>query len=57
MPPRLSSNDSDKSFEADDYEWAEFNLPPALRSAGANEADISHISHISQLWSVDPGLG
>ncbi len=54
MPPRLSSNDSDKSFEADDYEWAEFNLPPALHSAGANDDDISHIS---QLWSVDPGLG
>ena len=51
MPLRLSSNDSDNSFEADDYQWAEFNLPPSLRGTEVDDDDIN------PLWSVDPGLG
>ena len=51
MPPRLSSSDPDKNLDTDDYQWAEFNLPPVLRAAAADADDPV------PLWPVNPGLG
>lgn len=50
MQPRLSFTVSNQTPEADDYEWAEFNLPPVLCSA---EPDIDDAS---QSRPVDHGL-
>jgi len=47
MPPRPPASDLDENFEADEYEWAEFNLPPVLRCVDADDEPLPH-------WTIDP---